>query len=399
MEQPKYTRIQSYGSMCSARSDDDMTVHSQLYPYPKKMVVQQEILYEEDHPPFQPLFATTRIFGKSRFTCLLLIYVIFYVVYLISGALVFSALEAPLENQIRLDVIRAKQEFMLKHPGVTDDDLELLLNEVVRASNRGVSASRNVSGGPNWSFGQSLFFSSTVVTTIGYGHVTPLSKPGKLFCMMYALLGIPLTLVLLTALVERLLQPATAMLRALNASLGHLYRPFTIRLVHLMIIVTSLVVSFLVIPATIFAALEPDWDFLDSFYYCFISLTTIGLGDYIPGDSPGQEYRPLYKVATTFYLLIGLTFLMLTLTVFYDIPQLNLSTVFSSVKLDEDPEKMRLSGSGVMGPGYGIGGLVMRDDYNHHDQRRSVVHIRPHLDDSPSPEDTTPVHARDMRVH
>lgn len=91
---------------------------------------------------------------------------------------------------------------------------------------------------------------------------------------------------------------------------------------------------------------------------------------------------------------------MLILTVFYDIPQLNLSTVFSSVKLDEDPEKMRLSGT--VGPGYGIaglGGLVMRDDYNHHDQRRSVVHIRPHLDDSPSPEDTTPVHARDMRVH
>ncbi|KAF9408814.1 hypothetical protein HW555_011619 [Spodoptera exigua] len=281
----------------------------------------------------------------------------------------------------------------------TDDDLELLLDEVVRASNRGVSASRNITGGPNWSFGQSLFFSSTVVTTIGYGHVTPLSKPGKLFCMMYALLGIPLTLVLLSALVERLLLPATALLRSLNAALGHLYRPFTIRLVHLMIIVTTLVVFFLVVPACVFAYVEPDWDFLDSFYYCFISLTTIGLGDYIPGDSPGQPYRPLYKVATTFYLLIGLTFLMLTLTVFYDIPQLNLSTVFSSVKLDDDPEKMRLSGSGVMGPGYGIGGLVMRDDYNHHDQRRSVVHIRPHLDDSPSPEDTTPVHARDIRVH
>ena len=48
-----------------------------------------------------------------------------------------------------------------------DDDLETLLDEVVRASNRGVSASKNVTGGPNWSFGQSLFFSSTVVTTIG----------------------------------------------------------------------------------------------------------------------------------------------------------------------------------------------------------------------------------------
>lgn len=118
MNQPKYKRIQSYGSMSSGRSDDDMTVHSQLFPYNKKMVVEREILYEEEHPPFQPLFATTRIFGKARFTCLLLIYVIFYGVYLSTGALVFSALEAPLENQIRLDVIRAKQDFLARHPNI-----------------------------------------------------------------------------------------------------------------------------------------------------------------------------------------------------------------------------------------------------------------------------------------
>ncbi|XP_050677920.1 potassium channel subfamily K member 6-like isoform X1 [Leptidea sinapis] len=397
-DKPKYARIQSYGSMSSARSEDDMTVHSQVFPYPKKMIVEREILYEEEHPPFQPLFATTKIFGKARFACLLLVYLTFYATYLLSGALVFSALEAPLENQIRLEVIRAKQDFVAKNPGVLAEDLESLLDVVISASNRGVSGSRNVSGGPNWSFGQSLFFASTVVTTIGYGHVTPLSKPGKLFCIAYALLGIPLTLVLMSALVERLLLPATALLRALNSSLGHLYRPFTIRLVHLSFIVTMLLVFFLAIPAGIFAAIEPEWDYLDSFYYCFISLTTIGLGDYIPGDYPDQPYRPLYKVATTFYLLMGLTFLMLTLTVFYDIPQLNLSSVFSSMKLDEDPEKLRLSGSGLL-PGYGIGGLVMRDDYNHHDQRRSVVHVRPHVDDSPSPEDTTPVHAKDMRVH
>lgn len=398
MEMPGYSRIQSYGSLCSGRSEDDMTVHSQLYPYPKKMVVEREILYEEENPPFQPLFATTRIFGQARFTCLILFYVLFYGTYLVSGALVFSALEAPIENQIRLDLIRAKQDFLVRHPDVLDDDLESLLDEVVRASNHGVSASRNVTGGPNWSFGQSLFFSSTVVTTIGYGHVTPLSQPGKLFCMIYALLGIPLTLVLLSALVERLLLPATALLRSLNAALGHLYRPFTIRLVHLTIIVTTFLVFFLVVPAGIFAYLEPEWDFLDSFYYCFISLTTVGLGDYIPGDSPGQPYRPFYKIATIFYLITGLTFLMLTLTVFYDIPQLNLSSVFSSIKLDEDPEKMRLSGSGAMGPGYGLGGLVMRDEYSRHEQRRSVVHIRPRPDDSPSPDDTTPVHARDVRL-
>lgn len=115
--QPKYSRIQSYGSMSSARSDDDMTVHSQLFPYPKKLIVEREILYEEEHPPFQPLF-TTYALGKKKFSCLLIGYVAFYIVYLVTGALVFSALETPMENQIRLDVIRAKQDFLTLHPDV-----------------------------------------------------------------------------------------------------------------------------------------------------------------------------------------------------------------------------------------------------------------------------------------
>lgn len=119
MEKPKYARIQSYGSMTSSRSDDDMTVHSKLYPYTKKMIVEREILYEEEHPPFQPLFATSRIFGKKRFTYLLFIYVVFYICFLSTGALVFSALEAPMENAIRLEVIRAKQSFMAKNTNVT----------------------------------------------------------------------------------------------------------------------------------------------------------------------------------------------------------------------------------------------------------------------------------------
>jgi len=34
------------------------------------------------------------------------------------------------------------------------------------ASNKGVSAAKNVSGEPNWSFGQSLFFACAVITSI-----------------------------------------------------------------------------------------------------------------------------------------------------------------------------------------------------------------------------------------
>lgn len=160
---------------------------------------------------------------------------------------------------------------------------------------------------------------------------------------------------------------------------------------------------FLLLPASIFAYIEPDWDYLDSFYYCFISLTTIGLGDYIPGDSANQPHRPLYKIATTCqyyyfqnqnsclcyycflwpgYLFLGITFMMLTLAVFYDIPQLNLGLLFTSND-DTNSEKMRLACSGV-GLHYGANEGYTPQEENTH---RHVVRVRSRRDDSPSPEE------------
>lgn len=56
----------------------------------------------------------------------------------------------------------------------------------------------------------------------------------------------------------------------------------------------------------------------------------------------------------TGYLLIGLVFMMLTLTIFYDIPQLNVGMLFM-LRTDEkttDPEKVRLKAPGSLGPKY-----------------------------------------------
>uniref|UniRef100_A0A668SMH6 Potassium channel domain-containing protein n=1 Tax=Oreochromis aureus TaxID=47969 RepID=A0A668SMH6_OREAU len=58
--------------------------------------------------------------------------------------------------------------------------------------------------GMEWKFVSSFYFAITVITTIGYGHAVPCTSAGKAFCMFYALLGIPLTLVMFQSLVERI---------------------------------------------------------------------------------------------------------------------------------------------------------------------------------------------------
>ena len=58
-------------------------------------------------------------------------------------------------------------------------------------------------------------------------------------------------------------------------------------IVELVVFITFFSSIFLLIPAAIFKALENDetnsWDYTDSFYYTFITLSTIGFGDMVPG--------------------------------------------------------------------------------------------------------------------
>lgn len=68
---------------------------------------------------------------------------------------------------------------------------------------------------------------------------------------------------------------------------------------HLVGLLVVIVAVFFLVPAAVFAYLEEAWSFLDAFYFCFISLSTIGLGDYVPGEAPGQPHRALYKVLVT----------------------------------------------------------------------------------------------------
>jgi len=260
-------------------------------------------------------------FGVRRSTWLLSMYMIVYFTFLIGGCVLFSSLEHGAEQEIKTAIDQRKKEFVRANPGVKDSDLEKLIDDIMY---RGISPKQRDLTNSNWSFGQSLLFTVTVVTTIGYGHINPVTSDGKLACIVYALIGIPFTLVFLSALVQRLLAPTFKLLSSFLKLLPEMDR-LQVRLMHLATMSCLFLLLIMVLPSAIFFILEPQWTLLDAFYFVFISLTTIGLGDYIPGDNEMQEpYRDIYKSCVGLFLLLGLVFMSLTLTVFYDIPQLNL---------------------------------------------------------------------------
>lgn len=134
-------------------------------------------------------------------------------------------------------------------------------------------------------------------------------------------------MLVLTVCVQKLMYPlVVAPLGVLHRS-GLDQRPAAI--VHFILLLLGVVLGFFVAPAAVFSAMEVSWSFLDGIYFSFISLCTIGLGDFVPGMQPGQKYRPVYQICVmgecSFYCLHSLFNAPLLLSIFFCLLVLPLS--------------------------------------------------------------------------
>ncbi|KAF5926389.1 potassium channel subfamily K member 6 [Diceros bicornis minor] len=240
-----------------------------------------------------------------------------YTAYLVLGALLVARLEGPHEARLRAELEAQREQLLRRSPCVAGPALDAFVERVLAAGRLGRAALANASGpanasDPAWDFASALFFASTLVTTVGYGYTTPLTDAGKAFSIAFALLGVPVTMLLLSASAQRLsLLLTRAPLSWLSERWG--WDPRRAARWHLAVLLGAVVTVCFLVPATVFAHLEEAWSFLDAFYFCFISLSTIGLGDYVPGEAPGQPHRALYKVLVTVYLFLGLIAMALVL--------------------------------------------------------------------------------------
>ncbi|KAJ8794116.1 hypothetical protein J1605_019108 [Eschrichtius robustus] len=175
----------------------------------------------------------------------------------------------------------------------------------------------------------------------GYGHTVPLSDGGKAFCIIYSVIGIPFTLLFLTAVVQRVTIHVTRR-PVLYFHVRWGFSKQAVAIVHAVLLGVVTVSCFFFIPAAVFSLLEDDWNFLESFYFCFISLSTIGLGDYVPGEGYNQKFRELYKIGITCYLLLGLIAMLVVLETFCELHELKKFRKMFYVKKDKEEDQVHI---------------------------------------------------------
>lgn len=72
------------------------------------------------------------------------------------------------------------------------------------------------------------------------------------------------------------------------------------------LLVTVFVIPlYLTLGAILFNIWE-KWGFLNSFYFCFITLTTIGFGDFVPGSALNVKAEKEKLISAALYILLGL---------------------------------------------------------------------------------------------
>ncbi|XP_015343169.1 potassium channel subfamily K member 17 [Marmota marmota marmota] len=257
------------------------------------------------HPPGAPAAHKGRGRGCVVPGTLFLLFA--YLAYLALGTGVFWALEGRAAEDSSRNFQRDKWELLQNFTCLDSHALDLLIRDIIQSYKDGAHLLSNTTSMGRWELMGSFFFSVSTVTTIGYGNLSPQTMAARLFCIFFALVGIPLNLVVLNRLGHLMQRGVHRCVQRLG---GTWQGPAPARWLAGSCALLSGLLLFLLLPPLLFSHME-GWSYLEGFYFSFITLSTVGFGDYVIGMDPSRRYPLWYKNIVSLWILFGMAWLAL----------------------------------------------------------------------------------------
>jgi len=143
-----------------------------------------------------------------------------------------------------------------------------------------------------WTFGGSVFFVITLVTTLGYGNFHPRTPEGQLFTVLFGLVGLPVMCYVLSHFGRLIVEVWMPLPHSLDAQQVKEYKQRRI------VVLCSVLLGFIFLGGALFQYLE-TWSFMESCYFSAMTLMSIGFGDYLPSTWTS-------RIAASVFILAGL---------------------------------------------------------------------------------------------
>lgn len=220
-----------------------------------------------------------------------------WLIYLIVGVFIFRAVEHDGDKEPdkseEAQLEKVKGNIMAKY-NISESEFNDIVQQIQTASSS--------NAGPEWNYHEAVSFVIQLVTTIGYGNITPVTTGGRVLCIFYAFFGIPINILFLQLVGERMLQVEQHLVTRFEATFLNKEGVPKFLNEKCSLLGFVLLVILLLISARTQKAID-DWTFFEGFYAYFITYTTVGFGDLIPGD---KVRSPGHTTVRVIFIILGL---------------------------------------------------------------------------------------------
>jgi hypothetical protein len=202
----------------------------------------------------------------------------------------------------------------------------------------------------HWSIRDSVYFSVVTFSTVGYGDIRPASDGAKLFSCVFALMGIGIIGIALGFIGQNLVHAQIAALQRSqrnkddNVTDGCLQSLPLLRNVLLFICPIAVMTMF----GSIVVGAYEKWNWVDSIYWCVMTGTSVGYGDFVPRTN-GMIWFSVFFIPLSVGCISAALGKIANIFVEQEIAKANSKLLKREVTL-EDLEMMNADGDGEVSP-------------------------------------------------